>query len=364
MLAQRISTALLVLLVCGCASPPAPEIIEATIAPATESNRRNTEGDIVVLRDGSLFATWSEFYGGNRDDSSARIVGSRSSDGGRSWSGRVVLQENIGKQNVMSVSLIRSQSGDILMFFGVKNSPEDLHFYTRRSTDDAKSWSEPVRMHDEPGYFVMNNDRVIQLKDGRLLAPMAFTEKVWTSSEAFRTVVYCSDDDGRTWTVSPTKLEAPKRGAMEPGLLEVPNGRILQIIRTQVGMIWHSYSSDRGETWSEASPWTMAAPESPSTLIYMPESDDLLLIYNPDVDLGAGHGGARTPLVGAVSQDDGKTWSEPKMIEPDPEATYAYTSATVHGDRVLLTYYYAKDHLYSLRFKSIPAEYFRVSKRD
>jgi hypothetical protein len=46
------------------------------------------------------------------------------------------------------------------------------------------------------------------------------------------------------------------------------------------------------------------------------------------------------------------------MIEPDPEATYAYTSATVDGDRILLTYYYAKDQLYSLRFKSIPAAYF------
>jgi sialidase-1 len=347
----------------GCASTSPIEIIEATIAPATESNRRNTEGDIVVLRGGTLFAAWSEFYGGNRDDSSARIVGSRSSDGGRTWGERYVLQENIGQQNVMSVSLIRSQSGDILMFFGVKNGPDDLHFYTRRSADDAKTWSEPVRMHDEPGYFVMNNDRVMQLRDGRLLAPMAFTEKVWTSSEAFRTVVYYSDDDGHTWTLGPAKLEAPKRGAMEPGLLEMPDGRILQIIRTQVGMIWHSYSSDRGETWSEAMPWTMAAPESPSTLIRMPDLDDLLLIYNPDVDLDAGHSGTRTPLVGAVSQDNGKTWSEPRMIEPDPDATYAYTSATVDSDRILLTYYYAKDRLYSLRFKSIPADYFRRGSR-
>lgn len=360
---RHVLAATLLSLFLGCASTSSTEIIEATIAPATESNRRNTEGDIVVLRDGTLFAAWSEFYGGNRDDSSARIVAAPSTDGGRTWGERYVLQENIGQQNVMSVSLIRSQSGDILMFFGVKNGPDDLHFYTRRSEDDAHTWSEPVRMHDEAGYFVMNNDRVMQLRDGRLLAPMAFTEKVWTSSEAFRTVVYHSDDDGRTWTLGPTRLEAPKRGAMEPGLLEMPDGRILQIIRTQVGMIWYSYSSDRGETWSEATPWTMAAPESPSTLIHMPDSTDLLLIYNPNVDLAAGHGGARTPLVGAVSQDDGKTWQDPKMIEPDSAATYAYTSATVDGDRILLTYYYAKDRLFSLRFKSIPADYFRTGLR-
>ena len=136
---------------------------------------------------------------------------------------------------------------------------------------------------------------------------------------------------------------------------------MLQIIRTQVGMIWHSYSSDRGETWTEATPWTVAAPEAPSTLIHMPESDDLLLIYNPNVDLAAGHSGVRTPLVGALSEDGGQTWLEPQTIEPAPEATYAYTSATVDGNRVLLTYYYAKDRLFSLRFKSIPVGYFRGS---
>lgn len=86
------------LLGCGNSPSSSSEIIEATIAPATESNRRNTEGDIVVLRDGTLYAAWSEFYGGNSDDSSARIVAARSTDGGRTWGERFVVQANIGQQ--------------------------------------------------------------------------------------------------------------------------------------------------------------------------------------------------------------------------------------------------------------------------
>lgn len=341
------------------ASSAHAQIVESTIARATESNRRNTEGDIVVLKDGTLFAVWSDFYGGDRDDSLARISGARSNNGGKTWGDRFTVQENVGEQNVMSASLLRSKSGDILLFYGVKNSPEDLHFFVRRSTDEAQSWGPAVPVNPEPGYYVMNNARVIQLRNGRILAPMAFTEKVWTSNEAFRTVVYYSDDDGGTWHRSPSLLEAPKRGAMEPGLVELDDGRILQIIRTQLGMIWHSYSADRGESWSQAESWTIAAPEAPSTILRLPRGGELLLIHNPNVDLDAGHLGPRTPLSASISRDGGKSWSKPKDIESDPSQTYAYTSATIHGDRLLITYYVAKDRLYDLRFKSIPVNWFR-----
>ena len=62
------------------------EIIETVVAPATESNRRNTEGDLVVLEDGTYLLAWSDFFGGARDDSAARISAVRSTDEGRTWS--------------------------------------------------------------------------------------------------------------------------------------------------------------------------------------------------------------------------------------------------------------------------------------
>ncbi len=172
----------------------------------------------------------------------------------------------------MSTSFVRSnQSGDILFFFGVKNSRSDLHFMMRRSSDEGQTWSDPIAVGADPGYFVMNNDRVLQLADGRLLAPMAWIDEVFKEGSVFRTVVYYSDDDGKTWMRSASDLEAPKRGAMEPGLVELKDGRILQIIRTQVGKIYHSYSSDRGATWSPAEPWIIASPEAPATIVRLPD---------------------------------------------------------------------------------------------
>ena len=344
--------------------------VESFIARATDANPRNTEADVLVRRDGSLLVAWSDFYAGSRDDAPARISASVSTDGGRTWGPRFTLQENTGGANVMSVSFVRLRTGEVLFFFLQKNSLTDLKAYVRRSIDDARTWGEPVLVTADPGYHVMNNARVIQLRSGRLLAPVASTKQVWTKNDDFRTSVYLSDDDGRTWRRSRTLLSAPKRGAMEPGLVELKDGRVMQIIRTQTGFIWRSFSSDGGETWTDAAPWDIESPESPATLAVAP-CGDWLLVWNPKVEwsnpektvLGANHGGARTPLASMVSGDEGRTWSRARNLEGNPDSTFAYTSVTFHEGRALLTYYdFPKGgKLLSLKFKSVPLAWFRAA---
>ena len=361
------------LLLCLCLLGPllsrSEDVISSFIAEASAEHPRNSEGDVLVLKDGTLFAAWSQFYGGAEDHAAARIVAVKSMDGGRTWSTPSTLQENQGKANVMSVSLIRSSSGDVLFFYLLKNSLSDLKAYVRRSTDDTRTWGEPVLITPEPGYHVMNNARIIQLRSGRLLAPVATCGTVHSKNDAFRTVVYHSDDDGRTWQRGSTFLTAPKRGAMEPGLIECRDGRVMQIIRTQTGYIWRSYSTDQGDTWSDAQPWNIEAPEAPTSIARIPGNGDWLMVLNPVVEwknpektvLGTNHGGARTPLAAMISHDEGKTWSKPLNIESDPTLTYAYTSITPHRDRVLLSYYVfpLKGRQLSLKFKSLPLSWFQ-----
>ena len=352
----------------GAAADAAPAGITRFIAGADPTHPRQSEGDIVVLRDGTLFAAWSDFYEKANDHAPARISAARSTDGGRTWGPRFTLQENTGRSNVMSASLVRSRTGDLLFFYLQKNSTTDLKALVRRSTDDARTWGAPALVTPEPGYHVMNNARVIQLKSGRLLAPVSTAPQVGTKNDNFRTVVYRSDDDGRTWRRGTTLLSAPKRGAMEPGLIELKDGRVLQIIRTQTGRIWHAYSPDGGDTWTEATPWSIEAPEAPSTLARNPANGDWLLVWNPTVVwanpektvLGTNHGGPRTPLAAMISHDEGRTWSTPKPLESDATATYAYTSITFHDGRALLSYYHspAPGKLLSLKFQSVPLEWF------
>jgi sialidase-1 len=362
----RLGAALL--LPVSAAAAAADAVVASFIAPATAENLRNTEADVLVRRDGSLLVAWSDFYRGSRDDAPARISAARSTDDGRTWTPRFTLQENSGQTNVMSVSLLRSRSGDVLFFYLQKNSRTDLKVHVRRSTDDAQTWGAPALVTPEDGYHVMNNARVIQLQSGRLLAPIATSRQVWTKNDDFRTVVYLSDDDGRSWRRGRTLLAAPKRGAMEPGLIELKDGRVMQIIRTQTGYIWRAFSGDGGDTWSEAAPWNIESPESPATLVAVPVVGDWLLIWNPTVQwgnsektvLGANHGGVRTPLAAMRSRDEGRTWTRPRHVESDPASTYAYTSVTFHAGRALLTYYHfpVGGKQLSLKFKSVPLAWF------
>src|SRR5439155_5897379 len=145
----------------------------------------------------------------------ARIVARASRDGGRTWSDAQVLQENTGKQNVMSVTLRRLSprafDGPLGMFYLVKNGPDDLKVYLRISMSEAQSFEEPILVTDAPGYHVMNNDRVAVLASGRLICPISWTDDVANPGRGhFRSCCYLSDDGGRTWPSSSDAVNQPK----------------------------------------------------------------------------------------------------------------------------------------------------------
>jgi sialidase-1 len=101
----------------------------------------------------------------------------------------------------MSVSLLRLQNGEIALFYLKKNSVSDCIPYMRISTDEAETWSEAIQcITDKKEIFVLNNDRVIQLNNGRLLMPVSMHSSpggVW-GPESRKAIVYTyfSDDNG------------------------------------------------------------------------------------------------------------------------------------------------------------------------
>ncbi len=337
------------------------------VFPGSEQFPRNSEGSIIELTDGTLFLVTSRFYGGAADAAAANIVSRRSTDAGKTWSDPVVLQENVGAHNVMSASLLRLTdartadgkrgTGPIGFFYLIKNSRTELKVYLRISTDEAKTWSDPICATDAPGYHVMNNDRVCRMRSGRLLCPIALDPD---GKNHFICFCYFSDDQGKTWRRGKETVDAPKRGAMEPELIERADGSLLMLMRTQMSRNYAAVSSDGGDTWTEAAPFGPAAPEAPSTLRRISSTGDWILIFNNNIQAGAGHGGKRTPLTSAISSDEGVTWSHIKNIEIRADQTYAYTSLIFKDDNALMTYYVGDDKTKWLttRFRSIPIKWF------
>ncbi|MEP6670092.1 MAG: sialidase family protein [Chthoniobacter sp.] len=314
----------------------------------TKENPRNSEGSFVRLKSGRVLFYYSQFYGGAEDGSPARIVAIHSDDAGRTWSAPQVVLENTAGNNVMSVSLLRLASGKLAFFYVLKNSWLDCRPYVRFSTDETATWSEPKLIVAAPGYFVLNNDRVVQLSTGRLVVPVAFHRSHLAdpqSSKSFdpRAIAmwYYSDDEGQTWQESPSWWTIPVRsgsGLQEPGLVELADGKLFSWARTDQGAQYGFTSTDAGKNWSAPAPTEMKSPTSPASIKRLPGSASLLAVYND-------HSGRfpfpikrRTPLAVAVSSDGGQSWPNAKLIEEDPASWYCYTAIYFVDDAVLLAY--------------------------
>lgn len=149
---------------------------EVLFLKAGDNNSRNGEGAFIRLRDGRILYAFTEYTGdGWLDHCAANIAGIFSCDEGETWQGRSILQSaDEGAANFMSVSLQRMENDDVGMFYLRKDMETgSCKLYLVRSSDEGKTWSSPTCCNEEEGYFVVNNDRVIRLQNGRLLVPFA-----------------------------------------------------------------------------------------------------------------------------------------------------------------------------------------------
>ena len=308
-----------------------------------QNNPRNSEGDFITLKDGRILFVYSHYTGNSDSDhGTAYLAGRYSSDNGKTWMNddHLIVQQE-GTMNVMSVSLLRLQNGKIALFYLKKNSTSDCIPLLRMSSDEAKTWSEPIPcITDRKGYFVLNNDRVIQLKNGRITMAVSLhqtpEEGKWHNNG--RLFSYYSDDNGQSWKPG-TEVANPNNVTLqEPGLVELKNGDIMMIIRSSGGVQHKSYSKDQGHTWSTVEPTDIKSPVSPATIERIPSTGDLLMVWNNNGGDNPAIKGKRTPLTIAVSKDDGQTWEHVKNLEDNPDGWYCYIAMDFVGKHVLLGY--------------------------
>lgn len=338
----RMCLTLAVLLIPVAASAVTQDAV-LVLAPSGD-NSRNSEGDFVQLTDGRVLFVYTHFTKGTGDDFDGAYLAARESrDAGQTWTSEdKTLIPNEGNLNTMSVSLERLQNGDLALLYLRKNGRDDCRPYLRTSKDDAVSWSDPIPVADRVGYYVVNNDRLVQLKSGRLVVPTAIHAEVGAEfTGQGRAMCFLSDDSGSTWRRSDTTLSPPedmKSGYQEPGVVELADGALLMLIRTSAGFLYESRSPDGGNTWSPAIATTLPSPVSPATVERIPDSGALLLLWNNHDGIAPTLQGKRTPLTAATSTDEGTTWTIVENLEDDPNGWYCYTAMECVGDHVLLAY--------------------------
>ncbi len=133
--------------------------------------------------------------------------------------------------------------------------------------------------------------------------------------------------------------------------MELKDGRVWMVIRTQTGWLYESFSND-GAAWSEAKPTPFCSSDSPAALVRLSDGRIALFWNNCEntsrID-GQGVYTNRDALHGAVSDDEGRTWRGYREICRDPlrnesppkrgdrGTSYPYPVATKDGKVLVVT---------------------------
>lgn len=285
----------------------------------------------------------------------------RSSDGGRTW-------RNAGPMD-MAWDLEGAIEGGGITLLGLRDGR--IAFLSHRhvqgrhggglpaisfSEDDGRSWTPAHVVDAAPeGVWYVMNDRLIQMRCGRLVVPVSHMPEGVGTYEGHTNMALCfySDDDGATWASSKQWAAMPwddERGMQEPCIAELGDGTLLMLARTGSGWLFQVRSSDGGDTWSVPQPTALMSPCAPLTVKRMPDGR-LVVLYNhcPPFRLHAFL--PRNPLVYAISDDDGRTWSPPAIVddednvwvdpgvEPDRHGQqHIYPSVCFTGEGILVVY--------------------------
>jgi sialidase-1 len=339
-------------------SPDNQVVLELVPTPEVP---RNSEGAFVTRRDGAIDLYYTQFQGGDLDHSAARLAAIRSLDGGRSWGPPRVVLENPhgGGLNVMSVSVLPLGGTRLALFYLFTRSTEDCRPYLCYSEDDGATWSTPRLLIPHPGYYILNNDRVVQTSSGRLILPMNLHRKAGMRGTA---VWYFSDDAGATWTESDSRwgVAEGKSGLQESGVVETAPDCLLSWFRTDLGSQYECRSFDDGLTWTAPVAGPLRSPLSAASIKRLPGSRDLIALFNDHSGSFPFVAEMRTPLVLARSSDGGKTWPARRAVEPDTSSWYHYIAMHFAGDALLLAYNAGNDRMAKL---SSPLRIRRIDRK-
>lgn len=328
---------------------------------------------VVVTTKGTVLAYCEARINGSSDWGEIEVHLRRSTDGGRTWDAprRIAhrgarLEGNPRKkqggereQTVNNpVAIVDRVTGAIEFVYCVNYA----RAFAMRSTDDGVTWSEPVeitasfepfRRHYDWKVIATGPGHGIQLKSGRLVAPIWLAYGgVGDHGPSAAGTIY-SDDHGKTWRAG--DIAVPNAGDYsspnETMLTELSDGRVMLVTRSlsKANRKIVTIGPDGATRWEKSVfQEQLWEPRCMASITSHPSRPGTLLFSNPHT-LPSEPGGksARRNLSIKLSRDDGKTWPVNRTLDAGPSA---YSDLAVLPDGRVLCLYEAGNDIRLARF--------------
>ena len=319
--------------------------------PPKAGNPRNSEGSFLRGKKGEILFAYSRYRGESfHDHAACDIAMIVSADEGKTWSeSRIIANaSDFGVKNIMSVSAMEQKNGDLAFYFLIKEFDGSTTIGRAISSDGIDFHCERCRANFPAHYYVINNDRLVRLKDGRLLAPAAYITAQQMRTKArvpYTTTLLISEDDGKSFfkadfdftTTDPLNM---RYGLQEPGILAREDGSFYLWMRTNCYCQYESESEGDINLFSIPRPSQFTSPPSPMQIKCF--DGVTYAVYNPIPRYNgrtcAAGTGDRTPFVLRKSLD-GKSYGPLNIIEDDPNRGYCYPALIQTRDGHLLIAY-------------------------
>ena len=342
------------------------------IAAKDNTYPRRGEGSIVVKNGVARY--YYGRYQGSGDTAPASICFKTSNDGGDNWSAEVVLFSPPNGHTYILPSIINLPDGNLgLSYADLATSGGSGKRVFRYSTDSGLNWSSPIDISDGVvPYMTGSHDRMMK-SSGRLIYPIhTLYQNFGGNHDEIATYVYVSDNNGLNWSrkFGPLRNQIDLIGTgnkQDFGFWECAitttstPGKLLMVGRTDAGFIYKSLSTDNGDTWSTPETTNIVQPKSPPNIARIPGENTLVLVFQPwhEILVNA----IPRPILGSlISNDDGETWENFKIIEYDGGANnFHYCSIYFDGNKDAYLTYYGENGgsgFGGSRFRKIPSTWF------
>jgi sialidase-1 len=308
---------------------------------------------IITAVNGDLIATCDARRDHGADLNGAQdidIAIRRSSNNGKTWTDMELVCDLGEGHPASDPSLILDETtGEIFCFYNYmdRSKKKEYRLYVQSSKDNGETWGEPRDITDEItlpewkyDFKFMTSGRGVQRRSGELLHTLVRVGK--------GVHLFGSKDHGKSWYL---KIKEPLSPADESKVIELADESLMVNCRVNGGYgARHIHvSDDDGVNWTDRRDAVLVDPGCNGAILRYTSVEDGYA-KNRLIFSNASSGKGRKNLAVRISYDEGKTWSDGKVIT---SGTAMYSDLTICPDGTIGILYEPGN---GVRFTSITLE--------